>query len=156
MTSQRIKALVEVDIPKLVVFDKATYNLTSALHIPNNTIVDLNGATLDFDFEGEAIGIYGYKFDDTFTGYDGNSFVIKNGTLSHCSIALLHNINTRIENINFTNATDTNHVIQIGGCKDIIVQGCTFNGVQNALAPNVMAPVVSHGHGKGNGSHHLC
>ena len=129
MNADEIVRLIELDIPKIVVFETGEYTLTNALHIPNNCIIDLNGSTITFDFEGEAIGIYGYKFDDTFTGFNGNEFTIKNGTLDHCSIALMHNINVKIENIEFIGATDTFHIIQIAGCKDTTIKDCIFNGV---------------------------
>ena len=132
MTSSQIIGLIELDIPKLVVFEKASYTLTDVIHVPNNTIIDLNGSTLIFDIEGEANAIFGYKFDDTFTGYTGNEFTIKNGTIDHGAVCLMHNINCKIENIEFTGDIDTWHIIQIAGSKDISIKDCTFNGVEKA------------------------
>lgn len=132
MDEDEIVRLIELPIPKTVVFEKGSYTITQAWHIPNNTIIDLNGSTVDFNFTAlynETIGIYGYKFDDTFTGYSGNEFVLKNGTISQGSIALMHNINTRIENIEFINMLHAYHVIQISACKNLTIKDCTFNGI---------------------------
>lgn len=69
--------------------------------------------------------------DSNITGYDGRSNITIDGnggvldTIS--AILLCHGQNIVIKNITFKNC-DSDHYIQIGGCKNVKIQNCKFIG----------------------------
>ena len=128
-----VQALIDIEGEKIIEFEKGvTFTFTKALHLTSGTILELNGATLHFNFidaTDETLGIYNYKFDDTFTGYNGaQNVAIKNGYIKQGCVVLMHGNNTLLENVEFINMY-CRHCIQIAGCKDTTIKNCTFNGV---------------------------
>lgn len=128
-----VQALIDVDGEKIIEFTKGvTYTFTKALHLTSGTILELNGAILHFNFidaTDETLGIYNYKFDDTFTGYNGaQNVAIKNGYIKQGCVVLMHGNNTLLENVEFINMY-CRHCIQIAGCKNTTIKKCVFNGV---------------------------
>lgn len=67
--------------------------------------------------------------DSNITGYNGRSnIVIDGGILDTTSAFLLcHGQNIVIKNVTFKNC-DSDHYIQIGGCKNVKIQNCKFIG----------------------------
>lgn len=67
--------------------------------------------------------------DSNITGYNGRSnIVIDGGILDTISAFLLcHGQNIVIKNVTFKNC-DSDHYIQIGGCKNVKIQNCKFIG----------------------------
>ena len=67
--------------------------------------------------------------DSSITGYNGRSnIVIDGGILDTISALLLcHGQNIVIKNVTFKNC-DSDHYIQIGGCKNVKIQNCKFIG----------------------------
>lgn len=128
-----VQAVIDLAGDKIIEFAKGqTFTFTKALHLTSGTTLQLNGATLYFNFidsTDETLGIYNYKFDDTFTGYNGaQNVVIKNGYIKQGCVVLMHGNNTTLENVEFIDMY-CRHCIQIAGCKDTTIKKCVFNGV---------------------------
>ena len=67
--------------------------------------------------------------DSSITGYNGRSNIIIDGGILDTISALLlcHGQNIIIKNVTFKNC-DSDHYIQIGGCKNVKIQNCKFIG----------------------------
>lgn len=128
-----VQAIIDLSGDKIIEFAKGqTFTFTKALHLTSGTTLELNGATLYFNFidsTDETLGIYNYKFDDTFTGYNGaQNVAIKNGYIKQGCVVLMHGNGTLLENIEFIDMY-CRHCIQIAGCKNTTIKNCIFNGV---------------------------
>lgn len=112
-----------------------TYRITSELHIPANTVIDLNYAELSADNLSHIF----YNFTDEDTDvlvYNGNgNITIKNGTIIGGAISFIHSHDVLIENIHFRN-TNNDHVLEICACNNYTVKDCIFDGISN-LYPSV-------------------
>ena len=128
--------LLTVKIAKAGKYKISSYG--SAIMMRSNVILDLNGSTLirsgkdinnlfqNEDFNGNRDN-GGYK--QTY------NFAIKNGTLDGSGgsadeqnlVNFGHANNITIENVNFKNCKNS-HLIELSGCRDVTVKGCTFTG----------------------------
>lgn len=127
-----IQKLINIEGEKVIEFKAGeTYELDGPLYLTSGTHLELNNAVIYFNFigdYGETIGIYGYKLDSTYTGYNGvQDASIKNGYIKQGSIAIMHNNGFTLENVEFTD-TYCRHCIQIAGSKDVTINKCIFNG----------------------------
>ena len=132
-TADDVQALIDIEGDKIIEFEKGeTYTFSKALHLTSGTTLELNGATLFFDFidsTDETLGIYNYKFTDTSTGYNGSQNVaINNGYIKQGCVVLMHGNNTLLENVEFISMY-CRHCIQIAGCRDTQIKNCAFHGV---------------------------
>lgn len=70
--------------------------------------------------------------DSNITGYEGNSNISilgAGGTIkAYNPFVLVHGKNIYINRVNFEE-TKSEHIFQIGGCKDVTIEDCTFNGI---------------------------
>lgn len=126
MSESDIKEILEKNTPRVIDFESGTYTFTDYINIGSHAKILLNGSTLDTTAKSKPMLFY--TSSDTFTGYDGvHDIIIENGNIG-ISSALMHNSNITFNNINFL-STLTTHAIQMGGCKDIKITNCTFNGI---------------------------
>lgn len=128
-----VQRFININGEKIIEFAKDTiYTFDKPLHLTSGTHLELNNATLNFNFTNEydeTIGIYNYFTDSTFKDYNGAQNVsIRNGTIKKGCIALMHGNGTLFENLEFVDIY-CRHCIQIAGSKDTTIKSCTFNGV---------------------------
>lgn len=123
-TSDEIKAIFATDRAKVIDFENAEFTISGKLVLTSNTEVNLNGASLKM--ANASVQILGYATDSEWTGYNGiHNVTFRNGEIE-IPIALMHNVGIRFKGINFL--PSVTHAIQMGGCKDIEIVDCTFNG----------------------------
>ena len=124
-----IKNAFESAKAKIIEFKKGTYSLSNQIFLTSNTKVLLNGSTLNSTYSdtyGDNVIFLGYALNSDYRAYNGISNIeFKNGKIN-TAFALMHNTNITFNNIEFDNITS--HALQIGGCKDIKIINCTFNG----------------------------
>lgn len=138
-----IEDYIALDGKKTIILKKGeSYTLTDPIYLNSDTTLDLNGATVTFDIES-SVGIFTYKLDDTFTGYDGNSNItIKNGKIIDGCISMLHTKNVTFENVEFSTATNR-HSIQLAGCYNVTIKNCIFNGVYSTIDYNYASECIN-------------
>lgn len=126
-TEDEIIEIIENDgRAKVIEFENGVYNFTKTFHLKSNTTFLLNGSTL-LNTTNDNL-ILGYTANDLFTGYDGiHNIKFENGYIG-IPIALMHNLNISFNNIEFLKTLKT-HAIQLGGCKNISITNCIFNGI---------------------------
>lgn len=103
-----------------------TYRVASTIRVKKNTIIDLNGATIDC-----ATGHLFYNFASGATtgGYTGNGdILIKNGKIVGGAISFIHGKDIRFENVCFYNSLN-DHFMEICACKNFVLDGCLFSGM---------------------------
>ena len=122
-TSNDILSAFASNKSKVIEFEYGTYELTDDLIITSNTIVNMNGATLT---RSGSQWFLGYGRDSEYTDYNGIHNVTFNNGSIQLPIALMHNVGIEFNDITFLPVND--HAIQMGGCKDIVINGCTFKG----------------------------
>lgn len=68
--------------------------------------------------------------DMKITGYNGRSNIYFEGGIidAYCSFVLCHGKNIKINGTRFIN-TKSNHVMQIGACKNVTIENCEFEGM---------------------------
>lgn len=106
-----------------------TYTAESKVFINSDTTIDLNGSTLECDYDNDSeTFIFCYGLTDTSTEYNGNkNITIKNGAIKNACICMMHNRNVKIDGVSFVEP-NSRHDIQIAGCYDVTVTNCLFNG----------------------------
>lgn len=114
---------------KLVCFGAGkTYKVTSPIVVEAGAFLELNGATL---LCTDKHIFYNFAEGDSYGGYDGNgNITIQNGTIIGGCVSFIHGEGIRIVNIRFRN-TLNDHFIEICGCKDYIIERCSFIGMRN-------------------------
>lgn len=118
-----------VNSSKGVIFDgEKTYKTTSPIMLSANAYLDLNGATINCT---DKHVFYNFKDGDSYSGYGGNgNITICNGTIVGGCISFIHGEHIRLSNVRLQN-TLNDHFMEICACKDYIVEGCSFIGMQN-------------------------
>lgn len=116
-------------------FPVGEYNLNS-LFIKENTTIEMCNKTVlrysDTYINNKKLGILlmnAKAYEDEFLGYNGNgNITIKGGIIyAPSAMCLIHGENICIDNVTFKNS-ETDHVIQIGGCKNVCIKDCNFIG----------------------------
>jgi len=114
-----------------IIFDKSsTYVAAGEIFIYSNTDIDLNDSTilaptnLKFLTEKEAMITSGYGAVKNIS--------IKNGTIKNTSegvtFCLFHTDNVVFDTINFKDCAKASHVIDMGGCSNVLINNCVFDG----------------------------
>lgn len=114
----------------IVVFKNGVaYKVTQTLRINKDTTIDLNGSTILCTNKHL---LFNFANTDTFTGYNGNgNITIKNGTIIGGAISFGHGENIWLENIKFKDSLN-DHFLEIAGCKNYVVEGCSFIGMADS------------------------
>ena len=122
-----------------------TLTYTDALLLNSDTTIDLNGSTINFNFDrssifdydwDETLGFMGYGPDDEFTGYNGyRNITIKNGSIVGGCSAFMHNANVTFDNVYFQTG-GCRHSIQLASCKNFTVKNCSFESVKDDSVEN--------------------
>ena len=124
-----LQSYLSMDCVKHIILTE-DHTVTEKLFINSNTTIDLNGHTLTCDYDPVETIAFFYGLTDTFTGYDGYSNItIKNGKISGACIAMMHNKNVVIEDVEFIDV-NSRHAMQIAGSYDVTVRNCIFNGTK--------------------------
>lgn len=120
------------ELQTCVIYDNTTLKLTNKTTLRNKSAkvyVDKNGDSHDlrvlftnakpFDIE-----------DATITGYNGRSNItIEGGIINpQCAFVFCHGKNINIRGVTFMTA-DGDHYIQIGACKNVNIENCSFLGM---------------------------
>lgn len=116
----------------IIQFTKGTYKITKQLIISQDTIVDLNGATLQR--KGNLQSIFLNKASSKATRYSGDgNITIKNGTLEGMGgysydnlLTFFHSHDVIIENVTFKDTLC--HALEINSSQGVHVQNCNFLG----------------------------
>lgn len=105
------------------------YRIDGILRIPKDTYIDLNGSTV-IGYASKLRVFYNFKdSDDSVTGYNGNgNITITNGTIKRNAMAFIHGPNIALRNLRFEDCHN-DHFVEIAGCKDFIIDGCSFVGM---------------------------
>lgn len=108
------------------------YLVTSVLRIAKNTIVELNGATIQ-----TTSGHLFFNFlptDTDFTGYNGNgNIVIRNGNIIGGNCSFAHGDGILLDNVHFSNCIN-DHFLEICACRNYVIKDCSFIGMTAATS----------------------
>lgn len=154
------------DYLKLDFNSSKTYLAQQEILIYSNTVIDLQGSTLKSCYNGNAhtdYVVYGnglrlmsnYEAMTT-AGYGAiKNVTICNGTIdgdtSGASIFMIHGLNIHINNIEFKDCCVGTHIIDFGGCKDVFIENCYFNGYLIDVDENYYREMVQFDYaGSGN------
>lgn len=125
--TDNLQDYLNLKIDKTIVLEQ-DYTATAKVFINSDTTIDLNNHTLTCNYDPTETIIFCYGLTDTFTGYEGyKNITIKNGKISRGDIAMMHNKNVVIENVEFINV-NSRHAMQIAGSYNVTVKSCIFNG----------------------------
>lgn len=124
---------------KVIFNENETYLMQGYVNIYSNTDIELNNSTLKDCYTGTSITHHnGLCFRSSVAnanevGYGATKNIsIKGGTLdggvSGITFALLHTENIHFEDIHFYNCFVGTHIIDLCGCKNIIIKNCHFEG----------------------------
>ena len=141
LTTDNLQDYLSLVGEKEIVLPKgATLTFTDALLLNSDTTIDMNDATIIFNFDrssifdydwDETLGFMGYAPNDIFTGYNGHkNITIKNGSILGGCSAFMHSQNVTIENVYFKTAGGR-HSVQFAACKNFTVKNCTFEGTRD-------------------------
>ena len=140
-STDNLQDYLSLEGEKEIVLPKgATLTYTDALLLNSDTTIDLNGASIIFNFDrssifdydwDETLGFMGYGPDDIFTGYNGHkNITIKNGSILGGCSAFMHNVNVKFENVYFK-TEGGRHSVQFAACNNFTVKNCTFEGTRD-------------------------
>lgn len=118
------------------------YLAQNKIYLYSNTFIDLNGATIKSCHDGTDTSYIefgnGLRFlnNETSTetaGYGAIANIeIANGTFdgdeSGVGFFLLHAENVKVHEVTFKDCCVGTHVIDLGGCKDVEIKNCIFDG----------------------------
>lgn len=111
------------------------YLITDTLRLDNNTVIDLNYATI---FANNISRIF-YNFTDEDTEvllYNGKgNITIKNGVIEGGCISFIHSHDIILDNVHFFNVNN-DHILEICACNNYKIVNCIFEGLSN-LYPSV-------------------
>ena len=132
------------DYLKIVFNENDTYLMQKEIYLYSNTEIELNNCTIKSCYKGDSSNAYviygnGLRFMNNYTslstpgGYGAiKNIFIKNGTIdgntSGASIFLFHGYNINVENIDFINCCVGTHIFDLGGCKNVNIKNCNFDG----------------------------
>ena len=117
-----------------VAVEPGSYDLTRALHIYSNTVLQLDGVTLNRnpeatanmlrtgDYDSESEGATGYSAHSNITIEGG---VFDGGGTENTMIKVAHAKNFVMKNITFQNEQN-GHIMEIAGVDGFTVKGCEF------------------------------
>ena len=117
-----------------VAVEPGSYDLTRALHIYSNTVLQLEGVTLNRnpeatanmlrtgDYDSESEGATGYSAHSNITIEGG---VFDGGGTENTMIKVAHAKNFVMKNITFRNEQN-GHIMEIAGVDGFTVKGCAF------------------------------
>ena len=117
-----------------VTVEPGSYDLTRALHIYSNTVLQLEGVTLNRNPEATANMLRTGEYDsetEGATGYDAHSNitveggVFDGGGTCNTMIKVAHAKNFVMKNITFQNEQN-GHIMEIAGVDGFTVKGCEF------------------------------
>ena len=112
---------------KIISFETGTYTFTKRIHLKSNCKFLLNGSTFIPNLnDNDDLIFLGYTADSTATAYNGEHNISFENGFMQVSFAFMHNVNLLFDNIIFSN--NVGHTFQIGGCKNVKICNCTFNG----------------------------
>lgn len=130
-----------------------------ALQLRSNTVLDLNGSTLLRAGEmGNLLQVSDLDGGHKSTGYKlAQNITVKNGTLNGkngselpCNLVNVgHSANLTFSNLTFLNCRG-GHLLEMTGCKDCVVEKCTFSGYQssdNSVGEAVQLDICSSSNG---------
>ena len=114
-----------------IIYDNTTIKMTNNTELKNKTTQFTNPNTS----ESKNIEILFMNAkpmdseDSNIAGYNGRSDIVIDGGIIDCisAFCLCHGQNIVIKNVTFKNC-DSDHYIQIGGCKNVKIQNCKFIG----------------------------
>lgn len=111
----------------LIVFTTGkTYLTSSVIRLVANTVLDLNGCTIEC--AGKHM-FFNFLGNSTATEYNGNgNIVIRNGTLVGGATSFGHAKNVLFENVTFQNSHN-DHFLEICACNNYIIRNCCFVGM---------------------------
>lgn len=128
-STDNLQDYLNLKIDKTIVLEQ-DYTATAKVFINSDTTLDLNNHTLTCNYDPTETIIFCYGLTDTSTGYNGNkNITIRNGVISGGDIAMMHNKNVVIENVEFADV-NSRHAMQIAGSYNINIRNCIFNGTQ--------------------------
>ena len=141
LTTDNLQDYLSLVGEKEIVLPKgATLTFTDVLLLNSDTTIDMNDATIIFNFDrssifdydwDETLGFMGYAPNDIFTEYSGHkNITIKNGSILGGCSCFMHNENVLFDNIYFRTA-GARHSLQIAACKEVTVKDCVFEGVRD-------------------------
>lgn len=131
------------DYLKLNFNNSGVYLAQQEVILYSNTTIDLQGATIKTCYDGDAhseyvvfaqgLRIMNNRESLTTAGYGAvKNITITNGTFdgdaTGVSIFLIHAENVLINKIHFKDCCVGGHVIDFGGCKDVLIEDCFFDG----------------------------
>ena len=104
-------------------------NQTKLIHVPNSFFNPETQA--DKTVPVLFTNVKPFDADDMkITGYNGRSDIYFEGGIidAYCSFVLCHGRNIKINGTRFIN-TKSDHVMQIGACKNVTIENCEFEGM---------------------------
>lgn len=117
-----------------------TYAISECVIVPANTTIDFRGATVKKQYKtGTNIYATFANAHPGATGYGSGAgnLTFKNGTISgdyssatkiDVAIALLHADYVNVQNMTFTQGVQMGHYLDLGGCRFVEVEDCSFVG----------------------------
>jgi len=135
VTTAQINAALTAAANGTIVFQPITYTLTSALIVPDNTTVDLNGATLDASggsFSAFTLGSNCTIFNGSIVGpgntsYSANSTGISCVGTRNAPSAPTYVTGPTIENVSITEMGEYGIYLQY--CDTASVTNCSIDGI---------------------------
>ena len=123
---------------KITVYFRSGNYLLNDFTIYSNTTLELKSDTiLTHVRTNHNIFISNVKINDNdeaskITGYNGNSNInIYGGIINaYCSFVFMHGQNINVIGTKFIE-TKSDHIFQIGGCKNVKIKNCVFEGMKN-------------------------
>lgn len=135
------KALAENENKNILIrFENKVYCATGNIYLYCNTTLDLMNATIRNN-KSTRLQFLNNQVSANKQGYGAlQNIVIKNGTFEGCEagvlFGLLHAENVEFNNITFKNCCISNHIFDLGGCRNIRFINCRFIG--NTLSSDLM------------------
>lgn len=128
-TDDRAAIQSALDVGGLVRFMTGkTYRITSTLWVKADTVIDLNGSTIQCTVEH---AFYNFQDGDSYGGYNGKgNITICNGTIVGGCISFIHGNGITLRNVSMLN-TLNDHFVEICACRNYTIEGCSFVGMKN-------------------------
>lgn len=128
---------------KVIFNENDTYLMQKEVYLYSNTDIELNNCTIKDKYSGGATDSYvqfgnGLRFLNNIeslkiAGYGAlKNITIRNGILdgnkSGMLFGLIHAENIKFENIYFKDCSVGTHIMDLGGCRNIVIEKCDFSG----------------------------
>ncbi|MGN0503082.1 MAG: Ig-like domain-containing protein [Ruminococcus sp.] len=154
----KARSLATSTSPYKIVIPEGTYYLRHVLFMYSNTVISAYGAHIIKDFSSGCMLQSGHLTADTAGGaqgyngfenitleggiWDGNCFDDSTGGANtFCNLRFGHIKNLKIENVTVSNNNGSHH-IEIGGAKNVEINGCTFTGYRNNTKEAIQLDVI--------------